>query len=426
MGLFSFFRKKGDTVISGRTNSLENIFSDYKTNLAYGLYYTDADKYNALKLPRAIVNTFVTSTSQEFDFSVDTDNLDINRISKYLKNNLRIMSNHLCIGGRMAIKPYLKNDRLGVVVYGAKDFQAFYNDFGEIEQVYFRSDIRESEFSSFVLVEIHTYDVDTREYRIDNQLYEGTNTDTYRKAGFNNSLTIGGRVPLSRCKKTANLDDFYVIEDVDRHLCAVVNLDNSMQYNKGISIYDSSIELIKEAEKIHEWMMWEYNGGQLAIDIPADLLRPVGSSSKNTRYSMPDGCDRLYRKLEGAPSDFDIKVFSPSLRDENYIRGLNEILKKIELNCGLYYGALSNITQDAKTATEVIASKQRFYVAVMDIKNRLKECIEEILENTCVIYNRMMPDFMKEDITVTFDIGDSVIDLVDKGEPNRSENRQGI
>lgn len=413
MGIFSSLFRRGGRVNSGISN-VESIFSDYKTNLAYNMYHSDADKYNALKLPRAIVNTIVTSASHEFDFEVSTDNVDINRISKYLKDNLKVMESHLCIGGRLALKPYIKNDRLGVVVYGGKDFQAFYNDFGELEQVYFRSDIRESEFSSFVLVEIHTYNQNTREYRIDNQLYTGTNTDTFRKTGIVGTLSIGGRVPLNKCSKTAMLDDFYVIEDVDRHLCSVINLDNSMTYNKGNSIYDSSIELIKEAEKIHEWLIWEYDGGQLAIDAPAELFRPEGSSSKNTRYSMPNGGERLYRKLEGAPSDFDMKVFSPTLRDENYIRGLNEILKKIELNCGLYYGALSNIENEARTATEILASKQRFYVAVMDIKNRIKTGIEEMLENSCTIYNRMMPDFMRENITINFKIGDSVLDLITK------------
>ena len=421
MGLLdSLFRKRGNKV--NDINDMEKLFNDTDTELAYSLYYNNSSKYNSLKLPKAIVNTIVTPASQEFDFSINTENNELNRICKYLKNNLKIMENHLCIGGRLALKPYIKNDRLGVVLYGGRDFVAFYDDFGELEKVYFRSEIRESEFNSYVLVEIHTYDADTREYKIENNLYQGTNNDVLRKT--NKPLSIGGRLPLSKCKKTAMLDDFYVIEDVDRHLCSVINLDNSMTYNKGNSIYASSIGLIGDAEKIYESLLWEMKGGELAIDAPTSLFQPIGSSSKNTRYNMPEGKDRLYRKLDGAPNDFDIKVFSPALRDENYIRSLNEILRKIELNCGLYYGALSNVDYNAKTATEIINSKQRTYALIMDIKNRIKIGIDEIIQNSCTIYNRMMPNFMRENITVNFEIGDSVIDLITPNNSSNLENKQ--
>lgn len=412
MGIFSSLFRRGDRVNSNAmavdSTSLAHMFYNYKTEYAYNLYYNENVRFNSLSLPKSIVNTIVTSASQEFDFNVNSESKELQRVAKYIRKNIRVMESHLCIGGQLALKPFIKNNRIAVSIYGARDFVAFYNESGELVRVCFKSDIRVSENKSYVLVEIHTLDEINREYKIENLLYAGVNTDWNRRVTkmFNG---FGERVPLSKCEQTAYLDDFYIIEDVDNHLCSVINLDNSMTYNKGRSIYESSFALIADAEKQYDSLRWEYDGGELAIDANSELFRVAGSSRQ---YSMPSGKDRLYRRLEGSVSDFNLEVFAPALRDENYIRGLNEILKRIEKNCGLYSGALSNVEHDEKTATEVIASKQRFYTTVMDIKNRLKDGIEEIILSCCVINNRLLPEFMKENITIDFEIGDSVLDLI--------------
>lgn len=406
---FDKLRKQVDKVSSNNTEGLANMFYNYRTELAYNLYNIDYKGLNNLKIPRAIVNTIVTSASQEFDFDIKTNSKDIKQIEKYLKSNLKMAESHLCVGGRLAFKPYISDGHIGVSIYGGRDFIAFYDQFGLLEKVYFKSDIRESNTLSYTLVEIHTYNRKDRTYKIEYQLYSGVNSDWNRKIGTM-SAQLGTRVPLSKCEKTQDLDDFVLLEDIDEHLCSVINLDNSMTYTTGRSIYDSSIELIKDAEKIYDSLLWEYEGGELAIDAPADLFKTPGNYNG---YTLPANKERLYRRLEGADSDFGIKVFAPTLRDENYIRGLNEILHRIEVNCGLYGGALSNVAHDYtdKTATEVISSKQRFYVTVMDIKQRMKNGIEKIINSCALLNNRLVPELLKDDVTVDFEIGDSVLEL---------------
>ena len=418
MRLFNILgKKKVETLENKSVTSINNVFWNYRTELAYNLYY-DWFYTQRLNIPKSVVTTIVNSAAQEFDFSISPNDNALQKTVDFIKGNLKIIEAHLCIGGMVALKPYIKHEKLGVAIYGARDFCAFYNEFGELESVYFKSDIRKSETESYTFVEIHTYNYNTREYRIDNQLYKGVNNDWNRKVG-RQAPQLGSRVPLSACVDTAYLDDFYVIEDIDRHLCSVISLDNSMTYNKGRPIYDSSIELIQDAEKQYDSLLWEYKGGELAIDANADLFRPAGKS-KQGNYIMPEGKDRLYRRLEGAGQEFQIETFAPALRDQNYINGLNEILRKIEANCGLYYGALSNTEYHRiRTASEVIASKQRFYTTVMDIKNKIKIGIADILENCITLYNQMMPDFLRENITVDFFIGDSIIDLIS---PNISKS----
>lgn len=394
------------TISSSET--IANIFWNYRTELAYRLYFNRFQEQR-LNIPNNIVNCVVNSACQEFDFCINSESLLLNRLISNLKNNLKIAESHLVIGGIVVLKPYINAGKIGVVVYGARDAVPFYNEFGELQKVYFKTDIRKSDTDSYTLVEIHTYDENSREYRIDNQLYTGINSDWNRKLGTM-APQLGTRVPLNSCENTAYLDDYYVLEDINRHLCSVISLDNGMTYNKGRSLYDSSIHLIENAEKQYDSLLWEYKGGELAIDANADLFKVMGKSRGG--YVLPEGKERLYRRLEGANPEFDIKVFAPALRDESYIRGLNQIYRQIENNCNLYHGALSDVDQVQKSATEVIASKQRFYAMIMMIKNKFKVGIQEIIENCLTIYNNMMPYFLNEDIDINFDIGDSVIDLI--------------
>ena len=82
---FDKFRKQVDKVSSNNTEGLTNMFYNYRTELAYNLYNIDYKGLNNLKIPRAIVNTIVTSASQEFDFDIKTNSKDIKQIEKYLE-----------------------------------------------------------------------------------------------------------------------------------------------------------------------------------------------------------------------------------------------------------------------------------------------------------------------------------------------------
>ena len=72
-------------------------------------------------------------------------------------------------------------------------------------------------------------------------------------------------------------------------------------------------------------------------------------------------------------------VFSPEIRDTSLFNGLNNILKKIEFNCGLAYGTLSDLQETDKTATEIKASKQRSYSTVKDIQNNLENALIDLV-----------------------------------------------
>ena len=57
---------------------------------------------------------------------------------------------------------------------------------------------------------------------------------------------------------------------------------------------------------------------------------------------MPKGRERLFRMMDMDDNNEKYKVYSPAIRDESLFNGMNNILRRIEFNCGLAYGTLSN------------------------------------------------------------------------------------
>ena len=84
-------------------------------------------------------------------------------------------------------------------------------------------------------------------------------------------------------------------------------------------------------------------------------------------------------------NDEKYKVYSPAIRDESLFNGFNNILRRIEFNCGLAYGTLSNPENVDKTAEEIKASKQRSYSTVSDIQKSLQKALEHLVYSMDVL-----------------------------------------
>jgi actin-like ATPase involved in cell morphogenesis len=113
--------------------------------------------------------------------------------------------------------------------------------------------------------------------------------------------------------------------------------------------------------------------------------------------------------MYGASNDFSIETFAPQLRDSAYWVGFNNILRRIEFNCGLAYGTLSDANEKEMTATEIISSKQRFYITISTIRDILKELISEIVENVATLSSVLNFGLVKTDYTLDFDIEDGIL-----------------
>ena len=233
---------------------------------------------------------------------------------------------------------------------------------------------------------------------------------------------LGQEIPLSSVPEWANMQEVTVIKNVDRLLFAYFKMPEAntvdMYSPLGVSGFDKAVHLIEEADKQFSRLLWEYEGGELAIDIDKDALRDTQvwdeHGNLQTVSRMGTLQQRLYRPIDiGAEGD-TYNQYAPTLRDGSYTNGLNTILMHIEDITGLSRGTLSQVdVAEARTATELKILKQRSYQTNAEIQAAIQTCLEDlvyVMNVLCELYE-ITPTGEYE---ISFEWDDSI--LVDKNE----------
>lgn len=404
MGLFNNIKRWWTNTMNSIASNNVDMFYDSNVNTWYDIYFNNAPwrtgYVRGMNLAKAIVEEVVRTTLNEFDFEVETENKNILYTSDYIKSNYRNILSHLCVGGNVALKPYITNGRIGVTVVSQKDFKATFNSFDELVDIWFKN-LVVSNGKYYVLLENHKWNSNNT-YEIHYELHEAQYTNSYDDTKVPD--TYGRLLSLTECEETANLKDI-VFNNVNKHLCHVIHLNNTLNSNKGQAIFADAITNIEDADKQLDMILWEYEGGQLAIDADSSLF--LGKNGKT--YTMPAGKERLYRKLEPNDNSFNIETFAPALRDTNYWNGLNSLLRIIETNCGLSHGILSDPQNVDKTATEVISSNQRFYSTISYIRQRLMYATNYIIDSVDILSKKITPAFAQTGFSIKYDFEDGVL-----------------
>ena len=298
----------------------------------------------------------------------------------------------LAVGG-FIIKPYMDDERIGVEFVLQGEYIPYgFDDDGNLVDVGFPSQIRKGD-KVFTKIERHT--LDGNEYFIESKAYNDK----------------GLEIPLTNIEEWANITpQVRMLSNVCLFGVYKVPLANTVDLNSplGISIYEPSKTLIQLADKQLSRLDWEYNGGQMAVDVDEQALR-VKRGKLNPLPQLDECQQRLYRGIDLA-DDKMYEVFAPSLRDANYRTGLNEYYKAIEDKTGVSRGTLSDVQEMAKTATEVISSKQREYITVSEHQEELERCLRELYDAMSVYATMLGVENGKSELII--DWGDSV--LVDK------------
>lgn len=199
---------------------------------------------------------------------------------------------------------------------------------------------------------------------------------------------LGKEVPLTTVPEWAMLSPETKIAGVNRLLFAYFKMPEANTIDThsplGVSGFDKVKGLIAEADRQYSRLLWEFEGGELAIDIDRDALRWMADPNNpdNGQSVMSQLQDRLYRKVDlGEENTY--QVFSPALRDASLINGLNCILMRIEDVSGLSRGTLSDVISEAKTATELKMLKVRSY----ETNAHIQKAIEKALKDTIYVMN---------------------------------------
>ena len=200
-----------------------------------------------------------------------------------------------------------------------------------------------------------------------------------------NGLDLGKEVPLTEVPEWKDLKPRTTIKNVTKPLFAYFKMPEANTVDTtsplGVSGFSRAVNLIKDADMQYSRLLWEYEAGEMAIDIDRDALRPTQDNvnADVMHQAHPHLQQRLMRKVDLGTTGDTYNPFTPTLRDASYNSGLNTILMRIEDTCYLSRGTLSDVIQEAKTATEVKMLKQRTFQANKDIQDALQQTLEDVV-----------------------------------------------
>lgn len=379
----------------------------------------DINKYNTAQFhPQATVKELVPKGPTE-----RAEYLNKTYQVKVLRKLRKEIEYGIALGG-LVIKPYAvenvnpgkknkdKYDMNFDFVYATDFYPLAFNSSGDVVEAAFLQRKRDKDV---VYTRLEHHKLVDHIVTITNTAYKSTNTEMA-------STDLGEQILLGSVPEWASIQEVVTIEDVDRLLFAYFKMPEANNIDiyspLGVSGFDKAIPLIKDADMQYSSLLWEYEGGELAIDIDRDALRDFYATDEKGNRILKSGMghlqQRLYRPVELNAEGDTYNQYAPALRDSSYISGLNTILMHIEDVTGLSRGTLSEVdVTEARTATELRILKQRSFQTNKDIQDAIKYCLEDlvyVMNVLCDLYE-ITPD---GEYNISFEFDDSI--LVDKNE----------
>lgn len=282
--------------------------------------------------------------------------------------DIRRCTEYACAKGGIVFKPYVKNGEICVDYIQADKFYPIqYDSRGHITGAVFTEQIRQNGYV-YTRLERHRFAGDI--YLTENEAYRSKS-----------EYSIGSRVSLSEVNEWSDLAERCEIANLKKPLFSYFKMPsaNTSDTNSplGVSIFARAVDLIKEADKQYSRLLWEFESGERALYLDSAAYR----RDEKGHIILPD--KRLYRSADtGVDGLFE--DWSPALREQSILNGLNAILIKIEDVCGLARGTFSNTENEAKTATELKILRQRSYATVADIQKMLEYSLRDLVYAMCV------------------------------------------
>lgn len=311
---------------------------------------------------------------------------------KKLISGLRNITERACATGGVVLKPFVKDGKIIISTIGAENFIP--TDFDSSGNITGAAFLERCYMGKKVYTKIEEHGFCDGMYIIRNFAYES-----------DNAQSLGKRIDIKEVEMWSDIEPETCICGIKRPLFSYFKMPmaNFIDANSpmGVSVFARSCKLIRDADKQYERLMWEFESGERALYVDEAAMRR--DARGNTM--VPD--KRLYRLLNSGDDNL-FADWSPQIRDESIINGLNEILRRIEFASGLAYGTLSDVMNVDRTAEEIRVSKQRSYAHVCEIQSALKTALTylaEAMDTLCELYG-LAP---AGEYSISFETDDSIV-----------------
>ena len=282
-------------------------------------------------------------------------------------DNLRQYTEYASAKGGLWFKPYIKGDQIAVdYVQADQGYPIAFDTNGNMTAAVFAD---QKTIGQYFYTRLEYHEMTPEGYVIKNMAYRSGTRDV-----------LGAQIPLGTVDAWAELEPEAMITNIDRPLFAYFKMPFANNIDPtsplGVSAYARAVDLIEQADRQWSDFLWEFESGKRALY--TDTL--AFGKTTDGKPVLPD--KRLYRLLDlqgklDAPGLFE--DWTPTLRETNILNGLDAILKKIEFNCGLAQGTISDPSSVALTATEIKMSRQRTFATITDTQKSLENALENLL-----------------------------------------------
>lgn len=376
----------------------------------WGAMYRDQspwlnDEVLSLGLPSAISAEIAQMVTLELSVTIQGGERGkiIERAMADVVDKMRELVEYAAAVGTIIIKPYVSNGVIGMDYVRADQFLITdYTTNGEITGAVF------SEMKTHNGYQYTRFDyrcVTDKGLEIQNVVYR-------KRIG-----ALGGYgVPaeLTEISEWAQLPPKVILQGVDSLLIGVLrppqanNID--MDSPLGISGFARATTLIKEADKQFSRLLWEFESGERALYVSPVAFTVDPETKERT---IPN--KRLYRQLK-VTKDAEMGAFfedwTPDIREQSILNGLNDILGRVEDACSLARGTISTshiaALKSEVTATQVKVSKQRTFATVSGWQKSVRAALTDVID-AIYVWLGVAGVSSPSNYEVVFDFDDSVI-----------------
>lgn len=316
--------------------------------------WVDGDKIISLRIENSVVRELANVSLNEMTTNVSNDTL--NALLDKTKVNLNKNLQRALATGGMCIKPLNETEVQFVTAEAFIPIE--FNADGRLLDVAF-PERKKLNGKYYTRLERHKISGDM--LTITNKAYVS-----------DNSSSLGREIPLSGVEEWANYVESAVFP-VSRNIYGYFRTPNDNVVDgsaAGISVFETALEKIKRADIQFDRLNYEFESAKRRIHADVSMVK----KGSNGGYQL----DEVYVDVNGDNDDF-YKEFSPQLRQDGFIAGLEEIKREIEFDVGLSYGDLSQPQYVEKSATEINVSKFRKRNTVNQIQKQLEACLEDLV-----------------------------------------------
>ncbi|NLJ16868.1 MAG: phage portal protein [Clostridiales bacterium] len=177
----------------------------------------------------------------------------------------------------------------------------------------------------------------------------------------------------------------------------------------GISVFAGAIDTLKSIDIVFDSLQREFVLGRKRIIVPTSAIR--GEYDENgERKQYFDVNDEVFQAFSADDRE-ELKIYdnSASLRIDEHVKALEQLLNILCAQVGLSSGSLSYVNQTAKTATEVISQNSKSHRTRSSHQKVIAQGLRTVCENILIMGKAIGALPINSSTMVEIEFDDSVI-----------------